>query len=249
MIVKKHLVTNINIGPNMSKIPSKFLTKTTLLTNIQPKNKVKAEHIIRNILTSEPINPVMEICDKVGEVKDNAKISNIFSLIQDVYNKGSNFLNFTKQHRDNKSTLGSLIGPLFSVTNFVHLAKSVVSCISADADSVGRAAIDAVDRDVVHIGKKAVEGEAHKAFMDFVLLPELNLVKKYPYFKPILFGNPKNILEIGSQVRQLYKEYYDAEFSSMLKKNTALISGTNPNNASLCANSSKVDDVIYDYVI
>lgn len=227
--------------PNLSNFYNNILTPKTFIAKL-------IENVTLQVLTLEPIIPVLQTLYQIKTVKDDAKISNIFSLVQDVYNKGSNVLNFTTQYRNNQTTLGSLIVPFFSVANFVHLAKALASSTSMDVISVGRDAIDAVDRDLAHIGKKVVEAKAHKAFMDFIVLPELNVVKKYPFFKPILFANPVNILEIGSQVRQLYKEHYDAEFSNMLKKNTALICGYEPNSRADNANKPK-DDHIDDYVI
>lgn len=44
-----------------------------------------------------------------------------------------------------------------------------------------------IDQD---LGKKVVEAKANKALIEYILLPKLNVAKKYPFFKPILFTNP-----------------------------------------------------------
>lgn len=234
--------------PNLSKFYNAPFTVKNLtdIANDKIIGKVKTLPPIYSILgvlacMSSITNCISAV--KNESLKENAKMSNLLPLGKYMHNASLIVLNITKDSTkrfiNNEWTIGSLIFPFFSGANVVNIATAIG--IAAIGETYMRAR-NAVDCDLAHIGKKVVEAKV----MDFIVLPELKLVKKYPFFKPILFAQPGNLLEIGSQVRQLYKEHAEAEFSTLLKKNTAVICGHEPNRPSTGTDNT---DVIYDYVI
>lgn len=189
--------------------------------------------------------PAMETILKFNAVKNDTKVSNIYALLQDVCIKGYSSFVLVKQLKKDPKSIIPFIAPLFTVAALFSLTQSFV--FYANTDNL---LITSLDRDIAGIGKKAIAGIAHETYMDYMLLPELKLVEKYPFFKPILFAKPMEILETGNKVIQLYKEQCEKEFEDNVKLVCAI--ANEPKKPSICTDKPNVmiiDDHIDDYVI
>lgn len=230
----------------ISRLPLPNLARF-LNINVNDVTNIITGNLIQSIIMLSPA--AIEICKTYAELEaetNDVRISTMFSGALAACTKG---LSFLKEQIKHPSTLESLIGPFFSAPFSAPILVQIVKATAlSSAISIGYAALNAVDRDLGQLTKRSVEAGAHKAFTNFILMPELNLVKKYPFFKPILFADPLNILEVSRQIRQLYKEHCDAEFVELLKKNKTIICGSEPTIRADNADKQNVT-VIDDYVI
>lgn len=197
-------------------------------------------------LYTKIINPALRSLEKFEAVKNNPKVSNIYALVEDVCIKGSSIFFVIKNPR----SIVPVLVPLFTVATVMNFAKSFVF-----SGQQNNSLIKALDSDIVTVGKNISKGIVFETFVNCILLPELRLVEKYPFFKPILFAKPIDILETSNQVVQLYKDHCEKEFLNNVKVISAI--ANKPNNAVICSEPKTTsicadkpnDDYIANYVI